>query len=308
MKQCFVPRDFNLKQRARVRRADALLEEYAAMGLTFTVRQLYYAFVSENIIENTFREYKNFCELIKDARLAGYLDWDLIEDRTRELESYLMHSSPRAAMDYAIAKYIEDAWEEQDNYVEVWIEKSALIGVLYQPCWKYRLPFMACRGYTSVSEIYVAAQRLQAQMEKGKTAIILHMGDMDPSGDDMTRDNFERLDLLSENCGIEVRRIALNPDQIKKYNPPSQWAKKSDKRHAGYVAKYGTDKSWELDSLKPDVLMEIVSDAVKPLIDWRTWEEHMHREKVSKSYMAETWRLGNKWQVARHTTPGRYNG
>lgn len=308
MKECFVPRDFNLKQRARIRRADSLLEEYAAMGLTFTVRQLYYAFVSENIIPNAFNEYKSFLELIKNARLAGLLDWDLIEDRTRELEGYLMFASPRAALDHTIGRYIEDAWEDQDVYCEVWIEKSALVGVLYQPCWTYRLPFMACRGNTSTSEIYVAANRLVEQIDKGKRVVILHMGDHDPSGMDMTRDNYDRLRLLSRDAGIEVQRIALNMDQIKQYDPPPQWAKTSDTRYKGYVEQFQTDKSWELDSLKPDVLMEIVSTAVRPLIDHDKWEAHMHREKISKSYMTETWRLGNKWQVARHTTPGRYNG
>lgn len=295
-RECFIPKSYTYKNLAKIRRANELLEEYEAMGLTFTVRQLYYAFVAENLIENTFRSYKNFCELIKDARLSGHIDWDGIEDRTRNLENYTMWATPEEALQSTIKNYIEDAWADQPNYCEVWIEKEALMGVLQHPCWKYRLPFMACRGHTSVSEVYVAANRLREKMEEGKQSIILHMGDHDPSGMDMTRDNYERLDLLSSECGIELRRIALNMDQIEKYRPPHQWAKTTDTRIKGYIRDTGTEHSWELDALKPDALMEIISEAVEPIIDQEKWAAHMEREQVSRDYIADVWRRGKKWR------------
>jgi len=296
MRETFVPKSFSYANLAKIRRANGLIEAYQAMGLKFTSRQMYYAFVSDDVIPNSFRSYKNLCELLKDARLAGHIDWDGIEDRTRELESYLMHASPQAGFSYAVKKYIEDAWADQDAYVEVWIEKSALIGVLYGPCWKYRLPFLSCRGYTSVSEIYVAAKRFQEQADAGKQPIILHLGDHDPSGVDMTRDNTARLDLLSDRCGIEVRRIALNPDQIEQYKLPPQFAKKGDVRLKGYERKHGHRYAWELDALKPDVLMEIVSAAVRPIINWEKWDAHMAREKASRKDMQRTWDTGQKWR------------
>jgi hypothetical protein len=297
--ECFIPRSYTYKNLAKIRRANELLEEYAAMGLTFTVRQLYYAFVAENLIANTFREYKNFCELMKDARLSGHVDWDGIEDRTRNLENYSMWDDPEQALQSMVKNYIEDAWATQPSYCEVWIEKEALMGVLQRPCWKYRLPFMACRGYTSVSEIYVAAGRLRERMDDGKKAIILHAGDHDPSGKDMSRDNFDRLNLLSGECGIEIRRIALNMDQIKRYNPPHQWAKTSDTRHRGYVRDTGTEHSWELDALKPDALMEIISTAVEPIIDQEKWDAHMAREQEKRAYIKDVWTRGKKWREFR---------
>lgn len=295
MRECFVPKDYSYANLAKIRRANALVEEYEAIGLKFTLRQMYYAFVSDDVIPNTFREYKNFGELLKDARLSGHIDWDAIEDRTRELESYLMHANPQAGIEYAIKKYIEDAWADQPNYVEVWIEKSALIGVLYQPCWKYRLSFISCRGYSSVSQVYVAAQRLREQMDNGKQSIILHLGDHDPSGTDMSRDNLERLNLLSDDCGIELRRIALNPDQIDQYKLPPQPAKGTDVRIKGYERKHGHRLAWELDALKPNILMEIVSTAVAPLIDWDKWDAHMQREQESRDFMKRAWEAGREW-------------
>lgn len=295
MRDCFVPKNYSYANLAKIRRANALIEEYEAMGLKFTARQMYYAFVSDNVIENTFREYKNFCELLKDARLSGHIDWDGIEDRTRELEEYTMWDSPQASLENTIRNYIEDAWADQPAYVEVWIEKSALMGVLYKPCWEYRLPFMSCRGYSSVSQIYVAAQRFKAKMEEGKKGIILHLGDHDPSGVDMSRDNTVRLDLLSDDCGIELRRIALNPDQIDQYKLPSQPAKKEDVRLRGYAEAHGHKLAWELDALKPDILMEIVSTAVKPIIDWEKWDAHMEREQQSRDYIKRTWQTGREW-------------
>lgn len=304
MRETFIPKSFSYGNLAKIRSVNALVEEYRAIGLKWTSRQLFYAFVSINVIENTFRSYKNFCELLKDARLSGHIDWDGIEDRTRQLESYLMHETPQAGIDYAIKQYIEDAWADQDAYVEVWIEKSALIGVLYQPCWKFRLPFISCRGYTSTTEIYVAAKRFEEQMANGKQAIIIHLGDHDPSGEDMTRDNFDRINLMSYNCGIEVRRVALTPEQIDRYQLPHQMAKKDDSRTKGYVLKHGHTNAWELDALKPDTLMEIISEAVTPIINWDKWQAHMEREEVSRAYMRRTWNTGREWQPFRDWTNG----
>jgi hypothetical protein len=121
-------------------------------------------------------------------------------------------------------------------------------------------------------------------LNKGQRPVILHLGDHDPSGLDMTRDLSERLALF---CGqeIEVRRLALNLDQVQQYNPPPNPAKTEDSRYPGYASQFG-DESWELDALDPTVLAALVSDAIAELRDPEMWAEAIEEESSAKTRLA----------------------
>ena len=109
---------------------------------------------------------------------------------------------------------------------------------------------------------------------------MLHLGDHDPSGIDMTRDNGDRLDVFAEN-GVEVRRLALNADQVQQYGPPPNPSKLTDSRAAGYLEEHGNE-AWELDALEPSVISDLIEDELKSLIDdagWATTEERQERER-----------------------------
>ncbi|PCI86693.1 MAG: hypothetical protein COB24_09020 [Hyphomicrobiales bacterium] len=185
---------------------------------------------------------------------------------------------------------IFDWWGRQDNYVEVWVEKDALSGVISQPCNEYRVPYMACKGYMSSSAAWEAGQRFKTQQENGKNCVLIHLGDHDPSGIDMTRDNGDRLFLFSEN-NVEVRRIALNMSQIRQYNPPPNPAKLSDSRSNEYVRQYG-DSSWELDALEPRIMAKLIEDEIKSLIDFEIWESTKAEEVKNEDILKN---LSNNW-------------
>ena len=233
----YVPKRFHPKSEVLIYQANEIIEEYRAIGLDLTLRQLYYQFVSRDAIPNTFRSYKNLQSLINEARLAGRIDWNAIEDRTRNLQEWPTQYDPESALAGLANHYREDKWEDQPTHVEVWVEKDALLGVIEKACGKYSTPFFSCRGYTSQSEVWNSAQRL-AKMEDPnahdygqtkKPCVILHLGDHDPSGIDMTRDIQDRMDLF-EADNVVVERIALNMDQIRKFNPPPNPAKITDSR------------------------------------------------------------------------------
>jgi hypothetical protein len=86
-------------------------------------------------------------------------------------------------------------------------------------------------------------------LEAGQDVVVLHLGDHDPSGLDMTRDLRDRLSLYSR-AAVDVQRVALNMDQVGVFNPPPNFAKESDKRFEAYRRQYG-DQCWELDALPP---------------------------------------------------------
>jgi hypothetical protein len=176
-----------------VARANAILEQYAEQGFDLTLRQLYYQFVARGWIPNRQEEYDKLGATVNKARLAGLIDWNHIEDRTRSLESLTHFRDPAHVIESSLRWFHTDRWAEQPYHVEVWIEKDALVGVIEPTCQRNDVSFFSCRGYTSQSEMWTAGQRLLKKIEQGKKVRILHLGDHDPSGIDMTRDIEERL-------------------------------------------------------------------------------------------------------------------
>lgn len=297
--ECFIPKDFRAGTRAIIRKANTLIADYQAQGYKLTLRQLYYQFVQRNWLVNKQSEYKRLGEILNDARLAGLVDWDAIEDRGRNLMPTPMWGAPGDTDSPAefIADwgrhFKNDPWVNQPNYCEVWIEKEALIGVVERPCRRWRVPYFACKGYVSASEMYDSAQRLQGIAESGQEVTIIHLGDHDPSGTQMTENIAERIELLSrETEGITVNRIALTMAQIREYNPPPNPAKETDSRYRAYCAQYGTKSSWELDSMQPSVIDALVDAEIESLVDMDLWDRDIEAEKEPRALLLTA---GRRW-------------
>ena len=269
MLEKFIEKNFRPASLAIISTANDIIAEYRAQGFILTLRQLYYQFVARALIPNTERSYKRLGSIINDGRLAGQIDWDAIEDRTRNLKGNLHLDNPRDAIETVRDQYGIDMWANQDTHVEVWIEKNALVGVIDSVCKELDVPYFACIGYVSQSEQWRAYRRHSSQ----ERTIVLHFGDHDPSGIDMTRDNQERLDLFHGRTGItEVKRIALNMDQVDEYGPPPNPAKVTDSRFDGYREQYGSE-SWELDALEPSVLVDLIRTEVDNYRDTGYWAD-----------------------------------
>lgn len=278
---CYVPKVFRASSMAIIDQANAIIEDYAAQGFDLTLRQLYYQFVARDIIPNRDSEYKRIGSIINDARLAGLIDWDAIQDRTRELKSNAHWRSPESIIEAVMLSYQRDHWEGQPYRPEVWIEKDALIGVITPICKELDVPRFSCRGYTSQSEMWVGGRRMGkwAQQDNKQIPVVLHLGDHDPSGIDMTRDITDRLTMFSG--GVAVKRLALNMDQIDEYHPPPNPAKMTDSRFIGYTKLYGNE-SWELDALEPQVMADLIEHAILALRDNDTYNLVLAREKQEK--------------------------
>lgn len=257
--------------------ANKIVEEYVNQGFDLTLRQLYYQMVARGYIENSDRSYKNLGNTINDARLAGLIDWRYIVDRTRNLRVNPHWNSPASIIRSAAASYQIDKWIDQPFRVEVWIEKDALIGVIAGICAALDVPYFACRGYTSQSEMWSAGQRLLLHRARNQTPVILHLGDHDPSGIDMTRDIIDRLEMFAGE--VKVERLALNMDQVETYNPPPNPAKLSDTRADAYIAEFGWS-SWELDALDPITISRLIENAVNSFRDAGLWAEKVAEERI----------------------------
>ncbi|MCG7410591.1 hypothetical protein MH117_24650 [Paenibacillus sp. ACRRX] len=195
MKICY--RDIKFRQNSLelIERVNRIIEEYQAKGYSLTLRQVYYQLVARDVIPNNERSYKNLGNLISDGRIAGLIDWMAIEDRTRNLRGNSHWDTPGDIINSAAYSFAYDKWEGQEKYVEVWVEKDALVGIVGQICNKLDVPYFSCRGYVSQSEMWMAARRLR-RMSSDKQTVIIHLGDHDPSGVDMSRDIVDRLGIF----------------------------------------------------------------------------------------------------------------
>jgi hypothetical protein len=257
-----------------IAQANRIIAEYTEAGFELTLRQLYYQFVSRNFLKNTEKSYKSLGSIINDARLAGMIDWDCIVDRTRFARSLPYWNTPADGIRAITSQFRIDKWEGQDWHVEVWIEKDALVGVIEGVCNRNQVTFFSCRGYTSQSEMWGAAQRLKQH----DRCLVIHLGDHDPSGIDMSRDIEERLNLFMEGEGeLEFKRIALNMDQVQQYEPPPNPAKLTDSRSTDYIKKFG-DESWELDALDPKTIDDLIEATIEEYKDQEKWEEKVEEE------------------------------
>jgi len=282
----FIEKRFNRKSRAVILQANEIIAEYQAAGFTLTLRQLYYQFVARGLLANKQTNYDNLGNVISDARLAGLIDWDAIEDRTRFLRGHTTYDDPADAIERLHERYRIDMWQGQKRRVEVWIEKDALIGVVQAVCNKWDVNYFACRGYASQSELYAAGKRIQARRYYGnQDSIVLHFGDHDPSGIDMTRDNEERLSMFAGRR-VEVKRLALNMDQVEEYNPPPNPTKLTDSRANGYIDAYGME-SWELDALEPKVIAQLIEDNVQEELDFDVWDDRVSRFQYDQRKLQE---------------------
>ena len=259
-----------------------VVDEYTAQGYQLTLRQLYYQLVARDIIPNAQSWYNRLGDVVTRGRLAGYIDWSAIVDRGRVPVMPPDWSGPDAILRSAVNSYRLDRWEGQPNHVEVWCEKDALSSVLEPICDRYHVMMLANRGYSSSTALYDAAQRFRYAAHEGRYVVVIYLGDHDPSGIDMTRDIRDRLDILSYWQDIEVRRLALNIDQVLQYDPPPNPTKFSDSRAAAYVDEYGPE-SWELDALEPQVLDTLVSDAIEDLLDRELYDQRIEQETADKA-------------------------
>lgn len=266
MKEQFEEYNFGATVSRRIDLANQVLAEYQAAGYTLTIRQLYYQLVARGYIENTQQSYKRIVDAMTKARYAGLVDWEAIEDRTRSTMRPPEWNNHIAIARIAQKQFRLPRWHDQPNHVEVFIEKEALAGVFQPLVYELHINITANRGYSSASEMWRHAKRLQYLHRHGKKIYVFYCGDHDPSGLDMDRDITDRLDILSHYAPFEFERLALTWSQVAEYNPPPNPAKLTDSRAEKYIDEWGYE-SWELDALEPQVLAGLVRDAVLPLRD-----------------------------------------
>lgn len=288
MKQQFRQIHLSKKNLEKLEVVNTIIVSYQEQGYRLTLRQLYYQLVSSDIIPNKSAEYDKLSVLLKEGRMGGVVDWDAIEDRLRRPDKPAAWEGPAEILDACINQYRCDRMKGQETYLEVWVEKDALSGVLKRVTYEYGIPIVVNRGYSSVSAMFDAHERFERASTK--VVKVIYIGDFDPSGQDMIRDIASRIQEFNagEDRGdwygynFSIVPIALTRTQIEKYNPPPNPAKISDPRAGEYMIKHG-DMSWEVDALRPEVLNQILTDAIVREINMTDYAHMLHLEEEHRN-------------------------
>lgn len=284
-------RDIHLSKanKAQLDIINQIVQKYQSQGYKLTLRQLYYQLVSADIVPNKLREYAKLSNLLKEGRMAGIVDWEAIEDRLRRPDKPAAWDSPESIINACISQYRKDRMEGQKTYIEVWVEKDALSGVLKRVTEVYGVPIIVNRGYSSATAMHDAHQRF-VNVERGQKIKVIYIGDFDPSGQDMIRDITDRIEEFNSayNYGyeFEIIPIALTLEQIKEYDPPPNPAKITDPRAKEYIRKHGPT-SWEVDALKPEVLHSLLEEAIKENINIELFNDVLLKEDMDKKQLTK---------------------
>ena len=230
-----------------------------------TVRQVLYQLASRQLLELCQRSYLKVSRLLADARKDGVIPWDWIEDRTRRPHYVSMWEDLPGFLETVRQAYRRDVWQDQDVYVECWVEKDALSGLFGDVLKPYGVTLNVGKGYDGWSSIKGAADRLLRADNAGKTTHLLYFGDHDPSGEDMVRSLRERLAFFG--CLPEFVKCALTAGDIEHYHLPPAFNKTSDTRERKFTTLHGETASVELDALPWHVLKERIIKVVEDRMD-----------------------------------------
>jgi hypothetical protein len=235
-------------------RRDALRSVVAAMH-PMTVRQVFYQATVRSVVEKTEQGYRKVQADLVQMRRAGRLPFHWITDNTRWQRKPQTFDSVEDALNETARLYRKALWTDADAYVEVWLEKDALSGVVFPVTAQFDVPLMVARGYASLSFLHSSAEYINGL---DRPVYLYHLGDFDPSGVNAGEKIEETLRELAPKAEIHFERLAVTEQQIADWNLPTRPTKQSDSR-----AKNHGDISVELDAIEPGRLRQSVSDAIE---------------------------------------------
>jgi hypothetical protein len=224
-----------------------------------TVRGVFYQAVSRGLVAKTEAEYKGtVVRLLGVMRKARELPFGWLADETRWMRKPASYASLADMLTQSCRLYRRALWDAQEFYVEVWLEKEALSGAIYEVTSAWDVPLMATRGYPSLTFLHQAGQAIAAH---AKPTCIYYLGDHDPSGVDIPRVIERELRALAPSV-IQFVRLAVTPEQVDRYGLPTRPTKTSDSRSKRFVG-----DSVEVDAIPAPELRRLVADAIESHID-----------------------------------------
>jgi hypothetical protein len=250
-------------------------------GVGVSVRHVYYKLVG-TYFPNTNEQYAKFTTLMRNARMAGLVDWDRIVDNTRGLTMQTTWDHPQQLFNALVPSWRMDLWTTQPTRVVVAYEKDAMTPIIAAPCLDLRVPYVSLRGFSSITEIRNMADTFKRWQQRGQDVTILFLGDLDPSGIEIPKKLAEYLELF---CGFQVPvvRIGVTKDQIDELDMThtKMTVKRTDTRAPAFKAEHG-HWAYELDTLPYDYVQTLVRDAIQGYINKPLWAAAEAKQRAGR--------------------------
>ncbi len=251
-----------------------LVKEYGPIG----VRGLYYRAVCAGLVHKTEKEYGKVQRALKDLRISGDIEWDMITDCSRNVQSVNVWDNVKDVIDCAVEQIRLDTWLSQQYQVQIWLEKEGLAPLLNDTVSTYRVPLYTGKGFSSLSFTRQACLQSLEWQSQGQRAVVLQFGDYDPSGVCISESLENQYKSFGDN-NAQFRRVGLNKEHIEMYSLPTRPTKSSDTR----AASFGDNRSVELDALQPAIFQKLVTTEIEKYIDWDKWNKVLADEEAQRS-------------------------
>jgi hypothetical protein len=254
-----------------------------------TVRQVFYQLVGLGAVEKTEAEYKQTVgRLLTEMRRSGEIPFGWIADNTRWMRKPRTYNSLQHMLEVTKNTYRRALWNDQDAYVEIWLEKDALAGVLIEETVPWDVPLMVTRGYPSVSYLYEAGATIA---EQGKPTYIYYFGDHDPSGRDITRATEAGLREFAPDAEIHFERVAVTVGQIYEFGLPTRPTKTTDSRSKGFEG-----ESVEVDAIPPAQLRAMARACIERHVDDHALQQTRLVEEQERDTLTRVLENAEVWQ------------
>ena len=266
-------------------RRKALFDIVAEMR-PMTVRQVFYQATVRSLVEKAETGYAKVQTDLTLMRREEMLPYHWLADNTRWQRKPLTFDSVEDALNETARLYRKSLWADADAYVEIWLEKDALAGVVYPVTSMYDVPLMVARGYASLSFLHSAAEYIN---NLTVPTYIYHLGDYDPSGVNAAEKIDETLRELAPDADITFQRLAVTRQQIALWRLPTRPTKTSDTRAKGFGK-----TSVELDAIEPQRLRSLVQDVIEVHLPARQFKVLKAAEESERELLISLVRVATK--------------
>lgn len=272
-------------------RADDILDEVNQLRKWWpvTARQIYYRLISSNAIQQDHWNwagtrvdvYKALVRTLKWMRIDEKLSWGAITDEHRVTTPKIGYTDIRefiqSEMDNFLSGYSRCMAQRQENYIEIWIEKAALLHIVKPIADDFCRRVVVCKGYNSITFQTMFYERATEALSMGQQPVVLYFGDHDPSGINMINAAMQTLEDELGLYGIEYYRAGINPEHFDLIHAAPVPIKPGDTRSRKFIEQYGTD-AYELDAFHPEQLQQLVSESIERFTDISAYNENVQKE------------------------------
>jgi hypothetical protein len=276
------------KTKAAIEDIRAAIKSVLAADHPQTVRQVFYQLVV-GVIEKTEKEYQGtVIRLLSEMRLDGQIPWSSIIDESRRTRSTRTFDSISEALEDTAQYYRRSALRECDDYVEIWSEKEALSGIIWDEASEYDVPVVVSKGVPSLTQVYGSFTSVYHAARAGKRSYLYQFGDHDPTGCLIPKSIQARLNEFCDkhDCPFPfVERIALTKEQVEQYRLPTRPTK--TKRDGNMHAHDFEGDSVELDALPSSELRSLVRECIERHISEQQLEILREAERSEREVLEQ---------------------